>query len=90
MNPLFPTSSSLTLDEVRHRKAKALQLVRQQKTVISRTAGQLLAPLAPPENKMEKLMRTFNLGMAAFDGIKLGLKAMRQIRASLRQPTSQR
>ena len=48
------------------------------------TTREIFAPLAPATNKADALMRSFNTGMAVFDGIVMGIKIMRKVRAYFR------
>ena len=44
-----------------------------------------LSPLAPAANKADSLMRSFNTGMAIFDGVVLGIKIMKKMRTYFRR-----
>ncbi len=49
------------------------------------TTREIFAPLAPATNKADALMRSFNTGMAVFDGVMLGgQKVMRKVRTYFR------
>lgn len=41
--------------------------------------------LAPAANKADSLMRSFNTGMAIFDGVVLGIKIMKKMRTYFRR-----
>ena len=58
--------------------------LRTQKQVMSDTARNLFAPIAPAADKGTAIMRAFNTGMAVFDGAMLGIKLMRKIRKIFR------
>ena len=64
------TPQKFTLEEIAERKKKLLKEIH--------------APLAPATNKADALMRSFNTGMAVFDGVVMGIKIMRKIRAYFR------
>ena len=66
------------------RRAEALEELRTQKQVMSDTARNLFAPIAPAADKGTAIMRAFNTGMAVFDGAMLGIKLMRKIRKIFR------
>ena len=70
----------LTLEDLQQRRAEALEELRTQKQVMSDTARNLFAPIAPAADKGTAIMRAFNTGMAVFDGAMLGIKLMRKIR----------
>jgi len=74
------TPSKITLEEISERKLQLLKEIRMQKENISNTAKDLFAPLAPATSKADSLMRSFNTGMAVFDGVVMGIKIMRKIR----------
>ena len=69
----------LTLEDLQQRRAEALEELRTQKQVMSDTARNLFAPIAPAADK-----GTANTGMAVFDGAMLGIKLMRKIRKIFR------
>lgn len=69
-----------TLDEIRALKEKALQDVRQQRKTLNATTRKLIAPLAPAATKGNAIVRAFHTGMAAFDGIMLGIRLIRKFR----------
>ena len=58
----------LTLEDLQQRRAEALEELRTQKQVMSDTARNLFAPIAPAADKGTAIMRAFNTGMAVFDG----------------------
>ena len=70
----------LTLEDLQQRRAE----LRTQKQVMSDTARNLFAPIAPAADKGTAIMRAFNTGMAVFDGAMLGIKLMRKIRKIFR------
>lgn len=72
--------SKITLEEISERKKQLLVEIRMQKENISSSAKNLFAPLAPATSKTDSLMRSFNTGMAVFDGVVMGIKIMQKIR----------
>lgn len=75
------TSPKITLETIAQRKAELLEEINAQKETIAMTARSIFAPLAPAASKGNALMRSFNTGMAIFDGVMLGIKMMRKIRS---------
>ncbi len=78
------TPTPITLEEITRRKVEKLQEIRAQKEAMTDTARKLFAPVAPAANKADAIMRSFNTGMAVFDGVVLGLKIMRRLRSYFR------
>lgn len=74
-----------TLDEIRILKSKALADVRRQKKSLNDTTRKLFAPHAPATSKGDSITRAFHTGMAAFDGIMLGIKIIKKIRKTFRK-----
>ena len=63
-----------------------LDEIRAQKTVMAHTAREIFAPLlTPAASKTNALMRSFDTGMAIFDGVMLGVKFMRKVRSYFRR-----
>lgn len=77
----MPRTTTITLEEIAQRKTEALQRIQQQKEVITEIARSIISPVAPATNKANSMMRAFNTGIAVFDGVMLGLKMMRKMRA---------
>jgi hypothetical protein len=78
------TPQKFTLEEIAQRKKKLLNEIRAQKKAMTMTTREIFAPLAPATNKADALMRSFNTGMAIFDGVMMGIKVMRKVRAYFR------
>ena len=72
------TPQKFTLEEIAERKKKLLNEIHAQKKAMTATTREIFAPLAPAT------MRSFNTGMAVFDGVVMGIKIMRKIRAYFR------
>lgn len=81
----IPDKECVTLESIAQRKNELLQQIATQKDIMGRLGKQLVAPLAPATNKAHAMMRAFNTGMAVFDGIKLGIKLMRNFRKLFRR-----
>ncbi len=75
----------ITLEEISARKEEVLTQIRAQKEVMTDTARELFAPLAPAVSTGSKIQRAFNTGMAVFDGLMLGMKIMRNLRRYFRR-----
>jgi hypothetical protein len=74
-----------TLEEIAERKKKLLNEIHAQKRAMTATTREIFAPIAPATNKADAIMRSFNTGMAIFDGVVMGVKIMRKIRAYFRK-----
>ena len=74
----------LTLDEIVQRKKKLRGEIQVQKQAMIATVRNIFSPLPPANNKTNAIMRSFNTGMAVFDGVMLGIKLMRKIRKYFR------
>ena len=74
------TPQKFTLEEISLRKKKLLNEIHAQK----KTIREIFAPIAPANNKADAIMRSFNTGMAIFDGVMLGVKVMRKVRTYFR------
>ncbi len=75
-----PDTTSITLESIAQRKQEVRKKLHSQKQIMTDTARDLFAPLAPAADKGNAIMRAFNTGMAVFDGAMLGLKMMKRIR----------
>ena len=92
------TPQKFTLEEIAERKKKLLNEIHAQKKAMTATTREIFAPLAPATNitreifaplapatnKADAIMRSFNTGMAVFDGVVMGIKIMRKVRAYFR------
>lgn len=78
------TPHKFTLEEIAERKKKLLNEIHAQKRAMTTTTREIFAPIAPATNKADAIMRSFNTGMAIFDGVVMGIKIMRKIRAYFR------
>lgn len=85
MNTQTPPAKKITLEEITERKRMLLDEIRAQKTVMAHTAREIFAPLTPAASKTNALMRSFDTGMAIFDGVMLGVKFMRKVRSYFRR-----
>lgn len=61
----------VTLESIARQKAELQQKIRLQKEIMTGLTHEIFAPLRPATNKGNAMMRTFNTGMAIFDGIVL-------------------
>lgn len=78
--PRIPTN----LDEIRQMKTHTYRKLQQQKKAVGKSARKLVAPLAPAVSKGNSIMRAFNTGLMAFDGVMLGIKLIRKFRRALK------
>ena len=74
----------LTLENIAQRKKKLQGEIQVQKKAMTATVHNIFSPLPPANNKTNAIMRSFNTGMAVFDGVMLGIKLMRKIRKYFR------
>ena len=65
-------------------KLCAYDELQLQKKALTKSAHRLIAPFTPAVHKGNSLMRAFNTGMMAFDGVMLGIKLMRKFRRAFR------
>lgn len=70
----------ITLETIAQQKAKLRQQIQQRKDTMTILAKEIVAPVAPATGKAGLMMRAFNTGMAAFDGVMLGLKIIKRMR----------
>ncbi|MDD3037606.1 hypothetical protein [Bacteroides sp.] len=82
MNTQIP--QKITIEEISQRKKELLAEIQLQKQAMTATVREIFAPLAPENNKANAIMRSFNTGMAVFDGVMMGIKIMQKIRKYLR------
>ncbi|SHI89613.1 hypothetical protein [Bacteroides stercorirosoris] len=75
-----PDTTSITLESIAQRKQEVRKKLHLQKQIMTDTARDLFAPLAPAADKGNAIMRAFNTGMAVFDGVMLGLRMMKRVR----------
>ncbi len=84
MNAQTPPKK-FTLEEIAERKKKLLDEIHAQKRAMAATTREIFAPIAPATNKADAIMRSFNTGMAIFDGVMIGIKIMRKMRTYFRK-----
>lgn len=81
MNNSNPTPQKITLEDIARRKQEVLDEIHGQTKAMTATTRRIFAPLAPVASGSSTLMRSFNTGMAIFDGVMLGIKVMRKMRS---------
>lgn len=84
-NNLFLNDQDITLENISSKKAEIAQQLLQQKKQINKLSHQLFTPMPSATSKMDSLMRTFNSGLAAYDGVMTGLKIIRRIKSTFRK-----
>ena len=73
------TPAKITLEESYSNAKEALERDScPEKKAMTATTREIFAPLAPATNKADSLMRSFNTGMAIFDGVVMGIKIMKK------------
>lgn len=85
MNNSTLPSQNITLEDIAQRKQETLAKIKEQKEIMAEITHEIFAPLAPAASGASALMRSFNTGMAIFDGVMLGMKVMRKVRAMFRR-----
>lgn len=85
MSEQASSTPRVTLEEITLRKKEVLGKIHVQKAAMTSTARDIFAPLPPAATKADSIMRSFNTGMAVFDGVVMGIKVMRKIRAYFRK-----
>lgn len=78
-------SKKITLKEIAERKKELLNEIHARKRAMTTITREIFAPVAPAANKADAIMRSFNTGMAVFDGVVMGIKIMRKVRAYFRR-----
>lgn len=79
-----PNPESITLECIIAKKEALRLKINEQKQKMHLLTREIVAPAVPMANKSNSIMRAFNTGMAAFDGIMMGMKIMRRIRKLFR------
>lgn len=82
--PTPRSSLPTTLEELIQQKNSILTDIRTQKACINRLGKELVTPFTPTVRKGNRILHAFDKGMAAFDGIMLGLKVMRKFKKIFR------
>lgn len=85
MNNQPTPPQTITLEHIARLKTEKLEEIREQKKAMTRTAQRIFAPLAPATSQADAIMRSFNTGMAVFDGVVMGVKIMKKIRRFFRK-----
>lgn len=78
-HPSLAAGQNITLENIAGRKAELRKEIDEQKTCMATSAKAIFAPLLPDPSS-NPLMRSFNTGMAIFDGVMIGFKIMKSIR----------
>ena len=71
--------SKITLDDIEYLKDLKMKEIQLYKDRMLNRTHLIFAPIEPATNKAEALMRTFNTGMAAVDGVMMGLTTLGKI-----------
>lgn len=78
------TSQKITLEDIAQRKEETLTEIRAQQKAMAMIARDIFAPLAPAASAGSSLMKSFNTGVAIFDGVMLGMKLIKKFRSMFR------
>lgn len=81
MNTNQPAPQKIRLEDITRRKEELLEEIRSQQEVMTATARSIFAPLVPAASAGNAMMRSFNTGVAIFDGVMLGIKMIRKVRS---------
>ena len=79
------SDKKITIEDIAAPKEKKKQEIDKQKDLIYNRFHNIFAPIEPDTNKAESLMRTFNTGMAVYDGLMLGMKTFKRIKGFFRR-----
>ncbi len=79
------SDKKITIEDIAALKEKKKQEIDKQKDLIYNRFHNIFAPIEPATNKAESLMRTFNTGMAVYDGLMLGMKTFKRIKGFFRR-----
>lgn len=85
MNNQQQKPQTITLEYIARLIAFFCSRISSSFSALSRTTRRIFAPLAPAASKGDALMRSFNTGMAVFDGVMLGWKILKQVRRFFRR-----
>ncbi len=80
-----PIRSKLTLEDISVLKERKKREIEKQQELINARVRNIFAPIEPATTKAESLVRTFNTGMAVYDGLMLGMKTFGRIKRFLRR-----
>lgn len=73
----------ITLEEIASRKAELKKEIGEQKARMTTTTRNIFAPLMPSPSS-NPLMKSFNTGLAIFDGVMMGFKIIKSIKRFFR------
>lgn len=75
----------ITLEDIVRQKDELQIQIKKQEEAMASTIRSIYAPFAPATTKAGSLMRTFNIGMAIFDGVVMGINIMRKVKRNFRK-----
>lgn len=81
--PSTNINQPITLEEIARRKVELKKEIGEQKSRMTTTTQNIFAPLMPSPGS-NPLMRSFNTGLAVFDGVMMGFKIIKSIRRFFR------
>lgn len=68
----------ITLEDLRTHKQEVLKDIKEQHTLLNNKFDRIIAPFVRSESS-NPLLNSFNFGIAAIDGIIMGVKMLRKI-----------
>lgn len=81
VNKINSKETRITLDDVIRRKKEVLKDIRAGQEAMSGCSQRLFAPFFPSsDGESSSVMKKFNVGIAIFDGVMLGMKIIRRFR----------
>ena len=78
-------ATKITLEEIIRRKQEVKDAINIQKQTIGKVSHELFTPFIPKTHKSNVLIRSFNIGIALFEGVMWGVKLMRKVRVYFRK-----
>lgn len=79
MEPIVRKEKRITLEELQQLKREVLMDIRIQKETINQTVQGIVGPFTKSSNSLPSV-KSFNTGIAVFDGILMGYKIIKKIR----------
>lgn len=79
MNKPTTANQTITLEEIAKRKVELRKEIGEQKSRMTSTTRSIFAPLTPNPSA-NPLMKSFNTGLAIFDGVMMGFKIIKSIK----------
>ena len=84
MNTTPTNNPKIALEDIIQRKDDLKKEIDAQNKIIIKSVRNIFAP-EPATSSANSLMKSFNTGLAIYDGVMTGIKIMRKIRVFLRR-----